>query len=741
MGVYHYKTQSEEEYSRLLTCLNLVNGIPGKVEEIVGALNLYRSNQEETLPPVVYSLIKEVQQLAQTVEEKTDREHEYSIYAVQGIGEIVSNLEEISDRVILYVQNNSLTTELLEDVELLNILIDVVKQNTSRYVISELTYNANLKEVIAKRNGQLKLFLLVSILLTVALAGLSILIIRKSVTAPIFTLEEAMAGFRERGEYDAIVPKNIDEIGSLTVAVNEMVDTVRLREDALVESEKKFRNFYKMAPVLLHNIDLKGCLIEVNDTWLRALGYKREEVIGTNSLHYYSETSQEKLSSLYEELLEKGVVQDVKLQLVSKSGETRDIRLTAHMERDGEGRYNGARAASIDVTERNLMRSENKKLEQQLIQSQKLESIGRLAGGVAHDLNNLLVPILGFSDLLSQDPTIPKKQREQIVLIYRAGGSARDLVGQLLAFSRRQALEVRHININETIQGYEKLLRRTIRENISIKMILTSGLPNVAADKGQIQQVIMNLSVNASDAMPEGGVLTIETQSIDLDGHYVKTHPGISAGKYVRILFRDTGVGMDATTTEQVFEPFFSTKGELGTGLGLSTVYGIIKQHKGDITVYSEPGKGTIFNVFLPVVEAPNAEDQTIAAELPAITGSETILLAEDNEQLRIIARKFLEDLGYKVLVAEDGLDAERIATESDEEIHLLLTDVIMPGVNGKELSEHLLAARPEIKVIFMSGYTDDIIATQGVLESGVVFLQKPFTQRSLGEKIREALG
>lgn len=378
--------------------------------------------------------------------------------------------------------------------------------------------------------------------------------------------------------------------------------------------------------------------------------------------------------------------------------------------------------------------------EQQVRLFQKMESIGRLAGGVAHDLNNLLTPILGYGELLLEGLGPDGKQREFADEIVRAGLQARGLVRQLLAFSRKQTLEYKPVNLNKAVAGFEKLLRRTIREDIEIEIIRSPDIHTVMADIGQIEQVIMNLAVNAADAMPDGGTLTIETALVDLDEEYAATHQDVKPGTYAMLAVSDTGCGMDDEAREHLFEPFFSTKGEQGTGLGLATVYGIVKQHGGNIRVDSEPGKGATFKVYLPVSEEAQKEEKTGEVTATDLKGSETVLLAEDNEQVRRLARDILKRQGYTVLVAENGPEALTILASPEDPVHLLLTDVVMPEMNGKELFDKGAEKHADLKVLYMSGYPGNVIAHRGVLDEGVAFIQKPFAVQALAAKVREVL-
>ncbi|WP_419663056.1 two component system sensor histidine kinase, hybrid [Desulfosarcina variabilis str. Montpellier] len=392
------------------------------------------------------------------------------------------------------------------------------------------------------------------------------------------------------------------------------------------------------------------------------------------------------------------------------------------------------------ISDRQRAEAEKEGLEKQMHQAQKLESIGRLAGGVAHDLNNMLSPIIGYGELLMEDLKDDLQKHERLQQIVQAGYRARDLVGHLLAFSRRQTLAYARLNLNQALERFEKLLRRTIREDIELIITPADNIQTINGDVGQIEQVIMNLCVNAQDAMPDGGKLTIETANVELDGSYRTEHPSVQEGRYVMLAVSDTGVGMDADTQSQIFEPFFSTKGEQGTGLGLATVYGIVKQHGGNIWVYSEPGEGTTFKVYLPV--AQGLPDEKIVRQKPIrdLKGTETILLAEDNTLVRELAGDILRRQGYHLMVAKNGSEALEMLNAHHGPLDLLLTDVVMPDINGKELFTRLCDQFPDLRVLYMSGYTNDVIAHKGVLDEGIHFIQKPFTVHGLADKVREVL-
>jgi signal transduction histidine kinase len=386
-----------------------------------------------------------------------------------------------------------------------------------------------------------------------------------------------------------------------------------------------------------------------------------------------------------------------------------------------------------DVTEQRIA-------EERSSQGERLAAIGRLTGGVAHDFNNLLTVITGYGDLLlarlsETDPA--RRYPEEIV---KAAERAGRLTHQLLAFSRKQILQPQVLELNGIVTEIEKMLRRLIGEDIELSLNLSSDLGRIKADPGQIEQVLVNLAINARDAMSEGGKLTIETANVDLNETYARNHPTVQAGPYVMLAVSDTGCGMDKETQSHIFEPFFTTK-ELGkgTGLGLSTVYGIVKQSEGNIWVYSEPGRGTTFKIYLPRTgAAPGMID--VPARAVSTRGTETILLVEDEEILRKLAGEILEDSGYTVLKSGNAKEALRLFSAHQSRIHLLITDVVMPGLSGRELAERLTSLDPTLKVLYMSGYTDDTIVRHGVLEEGIEFIQKPFSPETFTRKVREVL-
>jgi two-component system cell cycle sensor histidine kinase/response regulator CckA len=394
----------------------------------------------------------------------------------------------------------------------------------------------------------------------------------------------------------------------------------------------------------------------------------------------------------------------------------------------------------VDLTPQKRAEEALRKTAEQLRQAQKMEAVGRLAGGVAHDFNNILTVILSYTAMISADLAPTDPMRADIEEIGEAGRRAADLTRQLLTFSRQEIVDTKVLDLNAVVTNLQKLLRRVIGEDVALVFTPAAHLGMVRADPSHLEQVIMNLSVNARDAMPQGGRLTIETADVELDAAYGDRHHGVAPGRYVMLAVSDTGCGMSADVQQRIFEPFFTTKEKgKGTGLGLSTVFGIVQQSGGSIWVYSEVANGTVFKVYFPRVDA--TPDAALPAFAPKTArGSETILLVEDDDRVRAVALEILRKQGYRVIEARNAGEALLSCERHAEEIHILLTDVVMPQMSGPELAKRVTSGHPNIKILCMSGYTDDAVVRHGALEAGIAFLQKPFTPKSLAEKVRAVL-
>ena len=514
--------------------------------------------------------------------------------------------------------------------------------------------------------------------------------------------------------------------------LNRADATARRTTEALSRSEAKYRRLFEDSRDPIYITARDGRFVDVNQAWLDLFGYGREEVAALGGASIYLRPDER--AGFQRDVEAAGAVWNYPVRFRRRDGTEIDVLLTATVRRDDEGRIVGYQGIARDVTEQ-------KQMEEQLRQAQKMEAIGNLAGGIAHDFNNLLTVIGGRSHFLTVGLPPDAPLRRDAEIIGKTAERAARLTQQLLAFSRKQVLQPRVLDLTEVVREMDRILQRLIGEQIDLRTVLGPDLGHVKADAGQIEQVILNLAVNARDAMPEGGRLTIETDNVELDAAYSREHAGVEPGPYVMLAVSDTGVGMDAQTQARIFEPFFTTKEQgRGTGLGLATVYGIVQQSGGHIWVYSEPGRGATFKVYLPRVDATAEVPGPSEAPITALQGTETILLVEDETEVRALARESLEAFGYTVLEARTPEEALSAFQAHPGPIHLLLTDVVMPQMSGRVLADRLVAARPSLKVVFMSGYTSNAIVHHGVLDEGTAFVQKPFTPGVLARKVREAL-
>jgi two-component system cell cycle sensor histidine kinase/response regulator CckA len=508
----------------------------------------------------------------------------------------------------------------------------------------------------------------------------------------------------------------------------------RRAEAALRESEARYRRIIETTNEGVMMLDASNLAIFANRRMGALLGYEPAELLGLSIFDLAHETSRAALAHHLEQPSQDAVGRQIETRLVRKDQGDLWVLLDSTPLLDDDGRPTGTLVMVMDVTQRRL-------LEDQLRQAQKMEAVGRLAGGVAHDFNNLLSVILSYTNMVigglkSGDPI-----RADLEEVEKAGERARELTHQLLAFSRKQVIEPRHLDLNHVIREMERMVRRLLGESFDLSLLTDHKLGTVFADPGQVEQIVMNLVVNARDAMPEGGKITIETGNVDLDQSYALAHHDVRPGSYVLLAVTDSGSGIDPVILGRIFEPFFTTKDAgQGTGLGLSTVFGIVKQSGGHIWVYSERGKGTTFKIYLP---RKNALPDPLSAPAPApasLRGTETVLLVEDEQQVRAAARVILRRQGYNVLEAQNGGEGFLICERYQGKIDLLVTDVVMPHMSGKELAARLAGMRPEMRVLFLSGYTENSIVHHGILDSGVSFLQKPITPDSLARKVRAVL-
>lgn len=524
-------------------------------------------------------------------------------------------------------------------------------------------------------------------------------------------------------------------VGGIIGAHFDVTERNRAVRD-LKASEERYRTLFESESDAILLVDVETLqLLDCNQAALELYGYERDELLALHALDLSEEPGS---TAELIHAIENTARYPQRLHR-KKDGTIFPVEITAKIFEWRERRC--LLAAIRDITERIQAEEQRQKLESQLIHVQKMESVGRLAGGIAHDFNNMLTPILGYSELLRDDLPTEDPRQASVIQILQAAERSRDLVRQLLAFARRQTLEMKPLDLNRVITGFEKMLRRTLHENINLELHLASGLGLIRADVGQVEQVILNLAVNAQDAMPQGGDIFVETSETVQDDEYAASHDGASAGPHVVLTVSDTGVGMTREVMEKIFEPFFTTKGEgKGVGLGLSTVYGIVRQHGGHVAVYSEPGYGTRFRICFPRIGAAEEHEPVSVEQEQLPTGTETLLLVEDQEQVRTLAESLLLRFGYKVLPAGSIAQARDVLSTYGGEIHLLITDVILPDGNGKELYEQFATLRPNLRVLYMSGYTSDVISHHGVLPEGVQFIQKPFNLKGFAQKVREVL-
>jgi PAS domain S-box-containing protein len=611
--------------------------------------------------------------------------------------------------------------------------------------IGTIFLEADLKDLHARLAKFLEIDFLV-FLTSLAVAFLLFTRLERVISGPIRELADTALSVSTQENYSIRATKRADdEIGLLFDQFNSMLDRIQQRDIALLEAQNA------LEARVLERTSYLNALIENSPFAILVLDPERK-------IQLYNPAFENLFQSRHKEDIGKPVaalfpnekiLPEASAVSETTSGKTRFTLITHRKRNDGsyvdvelylvslvvDGKVLGSLGIYQDVTERRV-------LEQQLRMGQKMEAIGRLSGGIAHDFNNLLGVILGYIQVIKRSLVPGNSLFEYAEEVEKASHRAVALTRQLLAFSRQQVLEPVILNLNTLVSDLQKMLPRLIGEDIDLNLILDPNISLVKADPGQVEQVLMNLAVNARDAMPDGGKLTVQTADAQIDVAFAREHPGSVPGKYVMLAVKDTGTGIDPEIQSQIFEPFFTTKErDKGTGLGLATVYGIVKQSNGYIAVDSEKGKGALFTVYLPRIEQPassvpvkNNPESLIAR------GPETVLLVEDAEPLRVLAQLFLKENGYQVLAAADGAEAQKVAAEFSGPIHLLLTDVVMPGINGRVLAERLTPNHPGMKVLYMSGYTDSFIAGHGVLEPGTHLLRKPFTEEVLMRRVRDLL-
>jgi PAS domain S-box-containing protein len=522
----------------------------------------------------------------------------------------------------------------------------------------------------------------------------------------------------------------------LTFVARQLASAVEIKrnEQALRRSEARYRSLVQSSVYGIYRSSLEGRFLDVNPALITMLGYaSAEEVLMLDPEKDVFEQPEEQ-RRLIEEFRCAGRMDGFEVKWKRKDGRAITVRISGRAVSSADEPADVLEAIAEDVTERRV-------LEDQFRQAQKMEAVGRLAGGVAHDFNNLLMVISGYTEVMLADLDTDHPLHEKARAIQQAADRATTLTRQLLAFSRKQLLELKVVDVNSIVEDMERLLRPLIGETVELTTRLAPEAGHTRADAGQLEQVLMNLVVNAKDAMPAGGKLVIQTQSVEVDELHHRGQTFIRPGSYVSLSVSDSGMGMDKETQSRIFEPFFTTKEKgKGTGLGLSTVYGIVKQTGGYVMVQSEKGHGTTFNIYLPRVEGA-VDINTPPAPRAAEGGSETVLLVEDEESVRQLVRETLQLRGYFVVEAENGEAGVAAAAKHEGKIDLVITDVVMPGMGGRELVKQLATTRPETRVLYLSGYTEDAIVNEGTIDSGTAFLQKPFTLQNLSRKVREVLG
>jgi PAS domain S-box-containing protein len=586
--------------------------------------------------------------------------------------------------------------------------------------------------------------LLAGILIITLTAFAVIRYFSQHLTRPLLALTQHVTDLPEKnGEARLFHTTAQDETATLAHAFNAMLEKLDQQQEELRQREEIYRTVTEFASDFIFWRAPDKTMIFVSNNCQALTGYTEEEFLADPGLldALFHPEDRERWAGHAHPMDEAGKELPLEFRIITKGGQVRWVSHVCTQIQVEAGRFLGLRGSLADITERKQAAAEQEKLKSQLVQAQKMESIGILAGGVAHDFNNILSIILGYSELLLLELATNDPARAKVQTIHEAGSRAATLTRQLLAFSRKQVVQLAPCSLNQLILNLTKMLGRMIGEDISLEVRATAQDDTVLIDPGPMEQVLLNMAVNARDAMPTGGSLIVETENRELDAEYADTHEGVTPGRYVVVSVSDTGQGMSREVQAKIFDPFFTTKERgKGTGLGLAMVFGIIKQLGGHIFVYSEPGRGTTFKIFLPVSQA--AVGKISELSLPPLPhGNETILVVDDEPSLKTLVTAILRPLGYTMLEAESGSEAIEVSDAFDGRIDILLTDVIMPGMNGKELAEAITARRPETRVIYMSGYTDNAIAHHGVLDPGVVLIEKPITADKLTGVLKATRG
>ncbi|HUO35160.1 MAG TPA: CHASE4 domain-containing protein [Candidatus Acidoferrum sp.] len=587
-----------------------------------------------------------------------------------------------------------------------------------------------MRSILQQARTSLVQFLLLMLATGLVFGSVTLYLLERVVLSRVASLSESITHIGASGDLSGrVTVEGKDEISYLGEAINGMLEDLEHSQRERHEGRARLQIMMEKMPAVLWTTDADLRFTSSMGSGLEALGVRGPEMLGRSLFDYFGTEDPEFPAIVAHRRALAGETVTYELEWDKKIFDSHVSPL-----RDSEGQLLGVIGVALDITDR-------RRLTDQLRQSQKMQAIGELAGGIAHDFNNLLMVMKGHAEILLEHLSESSPLQHNAEQVQKAAERAASLTRQLLAFSRRQVLHPRVVDLNGVVSGMIQMFSRTIGENIEMAFRPAASLGRVKADPTQMEQVLLNLVVNARDAMPDGGRLTIETSNVELDASTSSKHAGMSPGRYVMLVVSDTGSGMDQATQARIFEPFFTTKGPgKGTGLGLATVYGVVKQSGGFIWVYSELNRGTTFKIYLPKVEDEVSTTKAEPSSRSTPTGHETILFVEDEESVRELVSEYLKAAGYNVLEAIDGEHALQLATAHTEPIHLLVTDVVMPRLSGRELAVRVSVERPSLKVLYISGYTDDSVFRHGVLEGGAPFLQKPFNLRVLAAKVREVL-